>query len=141
MIFNFVKTSIDVDVGRTKRYYDSANSISDNCSCTGCRNYEKAMESISLRVLQFFSQLGVDIKKAREVYAICTNTDHSVSYGGFYHICGKVIDGVEAFIITDDFEVYFGEKCDLLDEYFPLPAIQIYISANIPWVLNEPNTY
>ena len=157
MIFSFPKFTIDVDVEKTKAYYDIANYISEDCSCTGCRNYEKAIDLLPKEVKSFFSELGIEMKKIREAYVYCTNADDTIFYGGFYHVCGKLIDGASAWVpdspslmhwedekayaITNDFKVSCKEDCSLLDENFPFPAIQLDISADMPWVLEEQNDY
>ena len=99
----------------------------------------------------------IDMKKAREVYVNCTNADGSVLYGGFYHICGKIISGKSTWVpanpnhayfdenktlaITKEFRVFFEDRCSLLNDSFPLPAIQLEIISDIPWVLDEQNEY
>jgi hypothetical protein len=143
MIFSYPQFTIDIDVDKTQTYYDSAPLVSENCVCSGCRNYEMAVDSLPKPVKSFFSRLGVDMKKICEAYVNCTNADDTVFYGGFYHVCGKLVSGdsTEEFPLTDEFSVSLREECDLLDEDFPLPAIQLEISADIPWVLDEANTY
>jgi len=142
MIFEFRKYKIDVDVDRTRGFYKTHDFASGACTCGGCRNYEKAADYFSEEVRTFFKNLGVDMKKFCEVYTLCTNYDGTVFYGGWYHICGEMISGDaerEYFNITDDFQVSFHKDLCLLEKDFPLPAIQLEISANIPWVLNEIN--
>ncbi len=74
-------------------------------------------------------------------------------YGGFYHICGTILDGKGGWVKKDDdyayrdsnstvraypnFEISFNKEYDLLEEDFPLPVIQLDFSANIPWVLKK----
>jgi len=157
MLFEFGQYKIDVDVERTLVFYESAPIISEACSCAGCRNYERAVEALPNEVRCFFEKLGVDMKKAREVYVYCKNADGTLFYGGFYHICGVVLAGESAFVpaptsgyfwdaekafaLTDSFAVSIREECFLLEDDFPIPALQIDISANIPWVLAEMNGY
>ena len=157
MVFEFSNYVLDIDVDETRNFYITARSISKGCSCSGCRNYEKAMDFVSKEVNSFFSQLGIDVKKPCEVYVNCTNTDNSVLYSGLYHVCGKMISGESAFIstgpnskyldekrlltLTRDFRVFFQRELLLLEDSFPLPAIQLEILANIPWVIKERNEY
>ena len=157
MVFSFSKFTLDIDVEKNKAYYETANFISEDCSCSGCRNYEKAIDLLPKEVISFFSQMGIEMKKIREVYVNCTNADDTVRYGGFYHVCGYIVDGESAWVpinsntkrwesekayaITDDFKVSCQDDCALLDDNFPLPAIQLEISANMPWVLAERNDY
>ena len=143
MIFTFSKFILDVDVENTKRYYHTAPLISVNCSCNGCRNYEKAIDFLPQEVISFFSQFGIDMKKAvPEIYPIYAPDENTVCYGGWYHICGKILKGKHTEIaVSDNFSVTFDAQCDLLcgllDNNFPLPALQLDIDATIPWVLTE----
>jgi len=57
MIISTPKFTIDVDVERTKAYYNTAKLISEDCSCIGCRNYETAMDLISDEIVSFFCGL------------------------------------------------------------------------------------
>jgi len=142
MIFEFPKYKIDVDADRTRRFYETHDFASGACTCSGCRNYEKAADHFPEEVTAFFKNLGVDVKKFREVYTLCTNYDDTVFYGGWYHICGEMISGDnvrEFFKVTDDFHVSFNKVICMLEKDFPLPAIQLEISADIPWVLEEIN--
>ena len=97
------------------------------------------------------------MKKSPDVYVNCANADETLFYGGWYHVCATMIHGENPFVyinqnqvyfdetktfpITDDFKVYFRKECDLLDSKFPLPAVQLEIIADIPWVLAEKHTY
>ena len=152
MIIDFQNLTLDIDIEKTKSYYNTAEAVSV-CSCQGCRNYEKAVDRLPKEVVSFFSQIGVDIKKAREVYVNNANTDHTIFYAGWYHVCGKLVEketalvynditgyhqaGEKAYVITNDFKVTFSSDCNILDSRFPLPAFQLDILANIPWVLEE----
>jgi len=140
MIFSFPKFTLDIDVEKTQAYYKTAHLVSEDCSCSGCRNYEEAIELLPKEVLSFFSQLGIEMEKIREVYVNCTNTDDTVFYGGFYHVCGSIVEGESVCLtIAHNFDVSFKDTCDLLEDSFPIPAIQLEISANMPWVLAEKN--
>ena len=157
MIIQTPKFTIDIDTEKTKAYYNTAALISEGCDCSGCRNYEKAMDTISDEVKSFFAQLGVDMKKASEVYVNCPNADGTTLYGGWYHVCGKMISGESAwspaesefmrwdeekmYLIVDNFGVSASDSCLMLDNDFPRPVVQIEIHADIPWVLEEKNDY
>ena len=157
MLFEFGQYQIDVDVEKTKTFYTKANVVSDGCSCDGCRNYERAIGTLSHEIISFFDKLGVDMKKVCEVYVNCKNSDGTLLYGGFCHICGVLLLGEnewvsdsasashwedgKSFPITDSFHISFQKECSLLENEFPLPALQMEISANIPWVLPEDNRY
>lgn len=157
MILSFNQYIVDIDVDKTRIFYQTAENIRDGCDCSGCRNFEKALPHLQQEVNLVFDKMGIDIKKPREVYVNCLNPDGTLFYAGFYHICGKLISGSSPwkeidemsksldenalFKINKDFKIAFQEQVDLLEENFPLPVIQLEFFANIPWVLNEENTY
>jgi len=102
----------------------------------------------------FFYNIGVDIKKPTEIWLNTINADGSAWYGGWYHVCGKILVGERAhveiapntfnideskvFKVTEKLHIHFNEKCDLLSDSFPRPVIQLEIyRADIPWVMEE----
>ena len=155
MVFEYGQYKIDVDVEKTKMFYAAAPVVSAGCTCNNCKNYEQAVADLPQVVKSFFTELGVDMKKVCEVYVNWKNPDGTLHYGGFYHVCGVRLQGKSAwvavdeytsrwdeggaFAIIDTFHVSFREKCDLLEDEFPIPALQIDMFANIPWVLPEAN--
>lgn len=146
MIFEFGPARIDVDVERTRRWYETAPAVSRCCSCDGCANYEKAAELFPESVASFFASLGADVKKPTEVYVNCANKDGTLFYGGWYHLCGRVLaEADELFMAAGapfgsrGFQVGFGGGPIARD--FPRPAITLDLCADIPWVLEKENTY
>ena len=156
MIFQFSNFIIDVDVEKTREFYNTAPLITADCSCSGCRNYEKAVDSIPKEIASFFAQLGIDMKKSPDVHVHNPDVDGLVLYGGWYHLCGKLVSGESPWVstgsgmhldetklhaVSEGFRVWFQRGCALLADTFPLPAIQLELYAYIPWVLDEPNEY
>ena len=147
MVFEFGQYTVDVDVARTREFYRNARRIDQDCHCDGCRNYVKAVDTFPENVLTIFSDLGIDPKKTPEMWV--NDPDHHglLLYHGFYHLCGTILSGVSAyqpqwdyqftFHITQKFYLSFEERCDLLEAGFPLPAIQMELDAEIPWVLEK----
>ncbi len=157
MIFQLGYYKIDVDIERTRDFYQSLSEVSSGCYCGGCRNYEIAVDTLPEEVTCFFDSLGIDMKKIREVYVNCSHDDKTVYYGGFYHLCGTVLEGESAwkpvnsslshwdeeltYKISDNFNVSFSNACHLVEENHPLPIMQLEIAADLPWVLEEDNPY
>lgn len=157
MIFEFGQYKVDIDIPKTKLFYEKSELVSAGCFCDGCRNFESAVDMLPQSIKPFFLKLGIDMKKICECYVNCTNEDGTIFYGGFYHICGTLLSGSSAWVptskttahwepdltfsISPDFHISFQDSVDLLEKDFPLPAIQLEISANIPWVLNKENPY
>ena len=156
MIFEFGTFKVDVDVERTRRFYET---VEDQlgCECAGCRNFRKAYPLLPDAVQAFFRQLGVDIGKPAEATAYNSYDGNLTFYDGFYHICGTILESPRLYIKTDeqhtqldrnaivaltaDYGFYFTDRCGLVDEDFPTPVIQLEIQGNIPCVLDEPNPY
>ena len=63
MIFQFGEYKIDVDVEKTRQFYDRAKTVSEECQCDGCLNFERAVDKLPQNIRDFFSALGVDMKK------------------------------------------------------------------------------
>lgn len=97
MIFQFGQHQVDIDVDKTRSFYENAPFISEGCSCSGCRNYEKVIKALPPEVTVFFD-LGVDMRKVSEVYVNCTNSNGTLFYGGFYHLCGTLLAGKSAWV-------------------------------------------
>ncbi|MGN1032530.1 MAG: hypothetical protein ACI4PU_03645 [Intestinibacter sp.] len=143
MIFEFGPYKVDIDIDATRAYYsvDDVNS----CICHGCKNYRKYADECNPIIKEFFKKIGIeDLKYIAEITPFNTEEDGRVFYGGFYHLCGRVIESTCECImykITDNFEIWFSEECDLLADDFPEPSIQLNIAARIPWIIEEKNDY
>lgn len=162
MIVQFGQFKAEIDVDKTQEFYKKMECVSKGCDCAGCRNYESAIDFLPDEVTHFFYSIGIDMKKISEVYVNTTNPDGTVFYGGFYHLCGKLLEGKSAWVeqwiekdtvrvdrwehsktysVSKDFYISFQEDCSLVETGFPAPVLQLEIEANIPWVLKEKNTY
>lgn len=159
MRFDLGSVSLDVDVKRTKEYYQTAPGLL--CSCPGCRNFDRAAEHLPARVSAFFHSLGIDPRKPAEVYVNYTEDNGMLRYGGFYHLCGAMLrgeggrDSIESAPgghtsvwnretscrITEHFHAAFSQAIALLEENFPEPVLQMEIDASLPWLLTEENRY
>ena len=153
MLFELGNYILDIDVERTRAFYNQAQPITDGCDCQGCRNYAKWASELLAEPKYTLERMGVQLEKTPEVYVNCRNEDGTLFYGGFYHLCGKIVRGKDiwkaivenaetldedAFVsLGDDFQIAFTENIALLENDFPMPVIQMEISANIPFVLSE----
>ena len=151
---------IDVDVERTRAFYEGVASVDGGCSCVDCRNFGKAMESgaVPEAVRRWFEAIGVDLRSPAEIYAlgdISLYGEKAQLYGGFYHVCGGVllperkIRHISDRLIPDTsdcslelaqgYSVCLSGECELLRQGFPRPCFQLNISFLLPWLLDEPN--
>lgn len=83
MIFQFGEYKIDVDVEKTRQFYDRAKTVSEGCQCDGCLNFERAVDKLPQNIRDFFSALGVDMKKICECYVYCAKDENTLYYGAF----------------------------------------------------------
>lgn len=150
MILEFGNYKIDVDVEKTKLFYETAEEITDGCSCDGCQNYMLAINLFPQSVKDFFNRLGIDLRKAPDVFSYCSEDDgKALFYGGFYHICGRSLtsndcwnDNGALHSISEGYSVGFTNNVHLLEAGFPMPAFQIEIFFhNVPWLLKKKNPY
>ena len=149
MIFDFSKFIVEVDLDKTKKFYDESNVSPYDCSCRKCRNYMLAIDDFPKEVFDFFEKLCVDIRKSPEVYGIGDMGDGKFQYGGFYHLCGKIMSCPDSWInheipvmpmdfysIADNYDIKFSNDVELLEDKFPLPAIQMDVFFTVPWKLD-----
>ena len=147
MRFQYVPYIMDVDVMRTKAYYEkNAEMIAmDACDCAGCENYRNYVEQHGVLLKRVLEPLGItDLKAVAESSAFYTEEDGEVIYDIWYHVCGTLVSGTTqegAYPISDTLELWVNSQCDLLPEDFPQPAIQINIMGKIPWLLERKNPY
>ena len=149
MIIDLGIYQLDIDPERTAAFYAEADGIS--CDCDGCRNYAKAVAVLPSPVLELFRQFGIDPAKPAEVYVNSAPTQDTAGYGGFYHVCGTVLEGKSPWIkvdgkhfrfdeqyrvdLCDGYSIFITDEIHLLEEGFPHPVIQIEIDFLLPWVL------
>ena len=55
MLFDFGNFRVDVDVERTKEFYNKlGKTVLEDCGCVNCRNYYEAISKVSDKVKNFF---------------------------------------------------------------------------------------
>jgi hypothetical protein len=146
MRIEFGGNVIDIDSVKTAGYCNTLPVVTDECDCPGCRNFVKASADFPDEVREFFNELGMDPKKASEVYAYgAVDEGKSVYYGGFYHLCGTILndgDSDASYKITGSYSVRFTKEIDLPEENMPQDMIQMEIDfTSVPWMLSEANPY
>ena len=138
--FTFGPFVLEADIGKTERLYKKAPFITQGCSCDGCRSFMRAAGVFPGPVKEFFRSLGIDIRKAAEVYTISgpdeTAEGLTAHYGGFCHLCGTLVkQNPEAcYTIAEGYNVRFTDAISLPEEGLEGPAVQIELDfCSVPW--------
>ena len=143
---------LEVDVERTKDFYQAYHQITEGCDCLSCKNFVTAIKLIPKPVLDFFRSLGIDPTKEGEVSEYYEKKDSMHLYGGFFHIVGELISGPDCWVETsvevshlatnnmieiNDFKFGFTYGVSSLPDEFPKPTVQLEFEGTIPWMLKE----
>lgn len=135
---------LEIDVAKTRGFYQTQPYASQKCDCASCRNYAKAVAILPATVKNLFASLGVNIHQQAEAMIPYRLEDGQLMYSAFYHLVGEIISCVkphESANIADDVSVWFSAECDLVPEGFPPPIVQMFVDAKLPWLLDEECTY
>ena len=148
MIFTFGNTVLDVDVEKTRDYYESAlaRTPGKKCSCAGCQNFDSAILRAPEAVQVFLRSLGIDPQKPCEVFGLAGEPegDGTYLYGGWYHAVGSVVKGEDSpeklYKPAKDFDFTVGfsdnrEKMGYVTKGFPTPVLELSVSARLHWLL------
>lgn len=152
MLFTFGPYQVDVDVEKTAAFYRShAIPTSEQCTCNGCQNYDKAILQESPVVLKFLRELGIDPQRPGEVFGVTGEVDPEQTYwySGWYHVVGTLPDHPEEIRNltlencyrpdpNSDFCIWFTDDRELMgwiEKDFPEPILEMTISTHLPWVL------
>jgi len=131
------------DPAATRAFY-AAGLRPITCTCTDCRNFIKAARQLPPEVLHFLAQFGVDPLQPAELSALCTTADGTLVYDGFWHICGRLLNGDRAaFSLPSQSRItaFFTDDYALAHDDFPRPILQLHLCFDLPWLLQEENTY
>ncbi len=140
MIFTFGKPKIDVDIAKTREFYERPTTPCGFCGCADCRNFEEYAKTAPAELREWFRALGLNICNPGEVYSLFEEKDGLLMYGGWWHLCGEIIETNrlgkqsenDGYDVTENFKVSFHDKCNCVPHDFPKPVIQMEIEAFIP---------
>ncbi|MFV8830382.1 hypothetical protein [Alkalihalobacterium sp. APHAB7] len=144
--------TIEVDVDKTKEFYDKYHLITEDCDCDYCANYVLACDRFPSEMKDLFQSLGIDPRKEGEISEYMENQDSTHLYSAFYHMVGRIIEGPKlwtpskkgskvstpSFVEYHGVEIGFSEDLALVPDGFPVPTIQFEIQMNVPWLLRRP---
>lgn len=135
---------VEIDPEQTREYYRQWRT--SPCECLYCRNYRQACATLPQPVEEFLALLGVDLLKGGEVFELGAFEDETHRYGGFYHLCGRILEGpVDCKadwdrikrVEIDNFRFGFSADLELVPGDFPAPVIQLEFEARLPWLLED----
>ena len=146
---------LEIDVEKTRSLYAQLETVTEGCTCDGCRNYMLAAAQFPPAVLDFFRALGIEAEKATEVIPWnAENGGRAMHYGGFYHLCGRLRGGPDCWngtggmnaggfrTVAAGYRVGFTALISLPEKELPSPALQMEIDfSGVPWLLDKENTY
>ncbi|HVK56455.1 MAG TPA: hypothetical protein VM532_15690 [Burkholderiales bacterium] len=132
---------LDIDPERTRKtYLEIEKGGAESCGCSYCRNYLTAIpEALPEEVLQFFSKVGIDLKKDAEVYEQGEMSPGVRSYGGEYYFWGTVVaEPKKEQRLSKGFRFAFMRPSPLAQKQFQSEgALCLYFNTELPWVLEN----
>ena len=87
MLFEIGQYRLDIDVPKTRQFYETADVVSKSCSCDGCLNFERAVSKLPPVIISFFTNLGVDMRK---IYKYCFAVNVKCAYSKVIEIELKI---------------------------------------------------
>lgn len=152
MILELGPYRLKIDVEKTKKANALIMTTNRECTCNVCQNFTPAIQQAGRSVLDFFAQLGLDPKRPSEVM------EFEIKKGvmdccGYYHIVGEILEistpkwidesqnskqrnPARVIEISEKFQVFFTNDCDLVPSDFLKPVFQMQIYCKLPWLLD-----
>jgi hypothetical protein len=163
MIFQLSNCILDIDVKRTREFYERSDvlTMSERCDCLWCQNFDKAILESSGAVMSFLHCLGIDPQKPAETFNVTgmREKDGTVWYNGWYHVCGEIKEGPDTMCVAEEkngarIVTYCWEKGyapdpnfsfrvlpvlekELLHKDFPKLVVQLEFDTHLPFVLTD----
>jgi hypothetical protein len=117
---------------------------SEECGCTYCRNFVAASKHLPEKFVDLLNKFGIEATKPTNVSEVCTNSDGTHLYMGFYHAIASIISKpmlVEGQLELDGIQLSFSKRRDLVPDELPEPILQLDFGCNLPWVVDEAPEY
>ena len=153
----FARWEIECDAGTTRDLFNQVLSgAPETCGCLPCRNFAAARASAyPPDVIQLLDSLGIPHNREAEIYHTHRIGPGRHHYGGWFHIVGRIVSGLDAckqigttrhgpvwgfdlVKVGAEFEMGFTHRIGLLKEPFQgHSVVQLEFQATVPWLLAE----
>jgi hypothetical protein len=115
----------------------------ESCGCGPCRNWAATREQLfSNEFRELLDQFGVRFDCEREVYHNCKLESGLHSYGGWYHLVGRVLYGERECsqrVAFGAFSVFFhSSPVELPEAFADQPVVQLDFDVEVPWLSEVP---
>lgn len=150
----FARWELECDPLATRELYSKRTTGSaEACGCLQCLNFVAARSRLfPSAALNLFEELGISPDREIEVSYNARVEAGKHHYSGFFHLIGKITNGVDASRqiaanawtfdlekVDERLQLGFTSRIALLDESFArLPVVQLEFQAIVPWLLSEP---
>src|SRR3989338_8973162 len=93
--FKILDWLVEIDREATSKANQELTSGAESCGCLPCKTFVRFRDQIlPQELLEVLASCGCDSKKDIEVYDIDDDTDKGkVSFYGWYHACGRILEG------------------------------------------------
>lgn len=99
---------VEIDREKTMEHYKELPLVSDRCCCHNCINYVQACSYVPTEFLNLSRNLGIDFKKAAEIF-YCTDYDNGTClYWAGCDIIGRIVSGPDRYPKSSD--IKYGEE-------------------------------
>jgi hypothetical protein len=151
---HFGRWQVSADREASKQAYAAISKGGpETCTCKPCLNFVAAREHVyPADVLALFETLGISFNRETEIYHMARLSSGKHLYGGWFHFVGSIVSGADAAKpigenlwqpslerVTEDFSLGFSSRIALPEKPFVgKPIVQVEFTANVPWVISEP---
>lgn len=116
-----------------RKYY--AKQYADNCRCSWCRNFYRAVDQKYPNLRGTLDRFGVHVEAPDEMMAFSPTM-----CAAYYAVCGSILKRGEGPIIVDGISIEPQEKEESMVNFQEeWPVFFLYVGCmTLPWVLDEP---
>jgi hypothetical protein len=109
----------------------------EKCGCIDCQNFAAQRDSVYPESFKrLLDQLGIDLSKEGEVYAMGPNEAGKISYGGWFYFAGELIEAGENNTNLDGFQFWFNAKGPKAPAFWGEPVLSVEFVTALDWVIS-----